>query len=61
MKRPAPVPWDANIRYNALVREQLAQRNANIAADNTTRRAEVRLTVVASPEASRQGGGGSAP
>ena len=47
LKRPAPVPSEANIRYNALVRTQLAQRNADIAADNAARRAEVRLVVAA--------------
>ena len=47
VKRPAPVPSEANIRYNTLVRTQLAQRNAEIAADNATRRAEVRLAVAA--------------
>jgi hypothetical protein len=44
-KRPAPVPSVANIRYNALVREQLARRNAEIAAENARRRQQVLLTV----------------
>jgi hypothetical protein len=61
LKRPAPVPSEANIRYNALVRTQLAQRNADIVADNAARRAEVRLTVIASHEASRQSGRGGTP
>jgi hypothetical protein len=45
LKRPAPVPAPANIRYNALVREQLARRNAELAAQNTARRRQVQLTV----------------
>lgn len=45
-KRPAPVPAPANIRYNALVREQLARRNAELAAQNATRRRQVQLTLV---------------
>lgn len=51
-KRPAPVPSVANVRYNALVAEQLARRNAEIAADNARRRQQVQLTV-----AMRQGAG----
>lgn len=46
-KRPAPVPSVANIRYNALVREQLARRNAEIASENARRREQVQLTVSA--------------
>ena len=45
-KRPAPVPAAANIRYNALVREQLARRNAELAAQNATRRRQVQLVLV---------------
>lgn len=45
LKRPAPVPAEANIRYNALVHDQLARRNAEIRTDNAKRRTEVRLTV----------------
>lgn len=45
-KRPAPVPAPANIRYNALVREQLARRNAEVASQNATRRRQVQLTLV---------------
>lgn len=45
LKRPAPVPAPANIRYNELVREQLAKRNAEIAADNAERRRQTRLSV----------------
>ena len=46
LRRPAAVPAPANIRYNALVREQLARRNAEIAADNARRRQQVQLTIV---------------
>lgn len=45
-KKPAPVPSEANIRYNRLVHDQLARRNAEIAADNAERRKKVRLVVV---------------
>lgn len=46
MKKPAPVPARANILYNSLVREQLAKRNAEIAAENASRRRQVRLAIV---------------
>lgn len=45
LKRPAPVPSTANIRYNALVMEQLARRNAEIAEQNAALRRQVRLTI----------------
>ena len=45
LKRPAAVPAPANIRYNALVREQLARRNAELAAQNTSRRRQVQLAI----------------
>ena len=45
MRRPAPVPAPANIRYNALVREQLARRNEEIASENERRRQLVQLTI----------------
>jgi len=44
-KRPMPVPAPANIRYNALVREQLARRNVEIASENARRRLQVKLAV----------------
>jgi len=46
LKRPGPVPARANILYNSLVREQLARRNAEIAAENVARRRQVKLAVV---------------
>lgn len=46
MKKPAPVPAQANILYNSLVREQLARRNAEIAAENAARRRQVKLGIV---------------
>jgi hypothetical protein len=46
MKKPAPVPARANILYNSLVREQLARRNAEIAAENAARRRQVKLAVI---------------
>ncbi len=45
LKRPAPVPAPANIRYNELVREQLAKRNAEIAQENAERRRQTRLSI----------------
>ncbi|HEY0351166.1 MAG TPA: tetratricopeptide repeat protein [Gemmatimonadales bacterium] len=53
MKKPAPVPARANILYNSLVREQLARRNAEIAAENASRRRQVKLAIVPQP---RSGG-----
>jgi hypothetical protein len=46
IKKPAPVPARANILYNSLVREQLARRNAEIAAENATRRRQVKLAIM---------------
>jgi hypothetical protein len=46
LRRPAPVPAPANIRYNALVREQLARRNAEVAGQNARLRQQIRLTIV---------------
>ena len=46
MKKPEPVPARANILYNSLVREQLAKRNSEIAAENALRRRQVKLAVV---------------
>jgi hypothetical protein len=45
LRRPDPQPVEANIRYNQLLREQLAQRNAEIAGQNTLRRRQVLLTI----------------
>jgi hypothetical protein len=45
LRKPAPVPARANILYNSLVREQLARRNAEIAAENALRRRQVKLVV----------------
>jgi hypothetical protein len=46
LKKPAPVPAQANILYNSLVREQLARRNTEIAAQNAERRRQVKLVVI---------------
>jgi hypothetical protein len=46
LKKPAPVPARANILYNSLVREQLAKRNAEIAAENIARRRQVKLAIM---------------
>jgi hypothetical protein len=45
LRRAEPQPVEANIRYNQLLREQLAQRNAEIAAQNLLRRRQVLLTI----------------
>jgi hypothetical protein len=49
LKKPAPVPAQANILYNSLVREQLARRNTEIAAQNAERRRQVKLAVIPPP------------
>jgi hypothetical protein len=46
LKKPAAVPAQANILYNSLVREQLARRNTEIAAQNAERRRQVKLVVI---------------
>jgi hypothetical protein len=45
LRRAEPQPVEANIRYNQLLREQLAQRNAEIAGQNLLRRRQVLLTI----------------
>jgi hypothetical protein len=49
-QKPAPVPNTANIRYNNLVKEQLAKQNAEITKENARRRTEVRLKIAGIPE-----------
>jgi hypothetical protein len=51
LRRPAPRPAEGNILYNRLLREQLAQRNAEIAKENVKRRQQVALMVVPLPKA----------
>ncbi len=46
IKKPDARAVPANIRYNELLREQIAQRNADIARQNAVRRRQVELTVV---------------
>ncbi len=46
IKKPDPRPVPANIRYNELLRANLAARNADIAQQNAERRRQVRLTIV---------------
>ncbi len=45
IKKPDPRPVPANILYNQLLREQLANRNRQIAEDNEVRRRQVMVTV----------------
>ncbi|HEX7337595.1 MAG TPA: tetratricopeptide repeat protein [Gemmatimonadales bacterium] len=54
MKKPTPVPAQANILYNSLVREQLARRNAEIAAENAARRRQVKLGIIPQPRNGKQ-------
>jgi hypothetical protein len=54
IKKPAPVPARANILYNSLVREQLARRNAEIAAENASRRRQVKLAIVPQPRSGKK-------
>jgi hypothetical protein len=49
LRKPAPRPATGNILFNRLLREQLAQRNADIAKENVRRRQQVALTVVPLP------------
>lgn len=46
IKKPDPRPVQANILYNRLLQEQLAQQNARIAVENELRRGQVTLTVI---------------
>ena len=45
LRKPDPRPSQTNILYNRLVRELLARRNAEIAAQNAERRSQTLLTV----------------
>jgi hypothetical protein len=54
VKKPAPVPARANILYNSLVREQLAKRNSEIAAENVLRRRQVKLAITPEARAGRK-------
>lgn len=45
LKKPDPRPVPANIQYNRLLREQIAARNDQIAAENRRRRQQVMLTI----------------
>ncbi|HUL02585.1 MAG TPA: hypothetical protein VLV16_05035 [Gemmatimonadales bacterium] len=49
LRKPAPRPATGNILYNKLLREQLAQRNADITKENVKRRQQVVLSVVPLP------------
>jgi hypothetical protein len=51
LRKPASRPAEANILYNRLLHDQLAQRNAAIGKENVQRRQQVTLTVVALPRA----------
>jgi hypothetical protein len=49
LRKPPPQPARANILYNRLLRDQIAQRNAEIARVNAERRRQVELRVVPIP------------
>lgn len=53
LKQPAPVPAQANILYNRLLREQVARRNAEIARENEARRRQVKLSVTPEPRSAQ--------
>jgi hypothetical protein len=44
--RPVPRPVPANVQYNSLLREELVQRNAEIARQNALLRRQAELTIV---------------
>ncbi len=46
LRKPDPRPVPANIRYNELLRQQIARENARRAAENEVRRMQVQLTVL---------------
>lgn len=52
LRKPAPRPAEGNILYNKLLREQLAQRNADLAKENAKRRQQVVLSIVPLPPSS---------
>jgi hypothetical protein len=49
LRKPAPRPAAGNILFNRLLREQLAQRNADLVKENVRRRQQVALAVVPLP------------
>lgn len=53
LKKPDPVPVPANILYNQLYRQRLAEENVDVAAENVRRRQQVMLTVVPVSERKR--------
>lgn len=53
LRSPDPVPVEANIAFNRLLREQLAAENSRIVEQNAARRRQVLLTIV-----EREGGVG---
>ena len=57
IRKPDPQPVEANIRYNALLRQQLAAQNAQIARENAARRQQVELTIVPASDNGGSGGG----
>ena len=50
LRKPAPRPAEGNILYNRLLREQLMERNAEIAQENAKRRLQVALSVIPLPK-----------
>ena len=46
LRKPDPRPVPANIRYNELLRQQIALANARTATENDVRRMQVQLTVL---------------
>ncbi|HKI93695.1 MAG TPA: hypothetical protein VJ992_00235, partial [Gemmatimonadales bacterium] len=59
IRKPDPQPVEANIRYNALLRQQLAEQNKRIAEQNAERRRQVQLTIVPASDSGAGARGGS--
>jgi tetratricopeptide (TPR) repeat protein len=55
LKPPDPRPVPANIQYNALLRQQIVQRNQEIATENAARRRQVLLTITPTTTRERVG------
>jgi hypothetical protein len=50
LKKPDPVPVQSAILYNQILREEIARRNADIAAQNVERRRQTLITVIPARE-----------
>jgi hypothetical protein len=55
VRQPDPVPVPGNIQYNALLRQQIVQRNQELATENAARRRQVLLTITPTTTRERVG------